>query len=251
MLLPVKIICQQKDKRRDGTSIIFIQYCYSTQKRVALNTKMAIPSKYWNDKKQTISSWLPDEYGDKSLMNNELKRMMKNVRDIITLGLKMKVVDQVEFVKKNFTPEFESQRLKEIGRELEGKDPKINLELFFQIDDYIQSKIRKVSKDMPRVYNIMKDHLKAFEAFRGKLLTFDDLDLVFYEEFVEFLMYDYKHKRRKIGIVGLKVNTIGRTIKQFRTFLRDRIRKKIIPLIDMEGWKIMEEEVGYSLSFLE
>jgi integrase len=41
----------------------------------------------------------------------------------------------------------------------------------------------------------------------------------------------------------LKINTIGKTIKQFRTFLRNRIRKKIIAPIDMDGWTIIQEEV--------
>ncbi len=96
---------------------------------------------------------------------------------------------------------------------------------------------------MPRIYRNMKDHLKAFEGFRGSPITFNCLDLNFYEEFVDFLTFDYVQRRRKTIITGLKVNTIGKIIKQFRTFLRNRMRKKIIPLIDMDGWKILEEEV--------
>ena len=56
-------------------------------------------------------------------------------------------------------------------------------------------------------------------------------------------LYDYVQKRSKEKKVGLKINTIGKTIKQFRTFLRNRIRKRIIAPIDMEGWAIIEEEV--------
>ena len=89
----------------------------------------------------------------------------------------------------------------------------------------------------------MKEHLLAFEEFRREAITFNSLDLSFYEDFVDFLTYDYIQRRRKILIRGLKVNTIGKTIKQFRTFLRNRIRRKIIPAIDMDGWTILEEEV--------
>ena len=96
---------------------------------------------------------------------------------------------------------------------------------------------------MPRIYRNMKEHLKAFEEFRGEPVTFDCLDLNFYEEFVDFLTHEYVQRRRKVLITGLKVNTIGKTIKQFRSFLRNRIRKKIIPPIDMDGWIILEEEV--------
>ena len=89
----------------------------------------------------------------------------------------------------------------------------------------------------------MKDHLKAFESFRNQPITFDNLDLNFYEEFVDFLTHEYIQRRRKTLIRGLKINTIGKTIKQFRTFLRNRMRKKIIPTIDLDGWTILEEDV--------
>jgi hypothetical protein len=54
----------------------------------------------------------------------------------------------------------------------------------------------------------MKDHLKEFEHFRKAPITFESLDLNFYEEFVDFLTYEYIQKRRKDKRVGLKTNTI-------------------------------------------
>src|SRR3569833_1180308 len=44
MLLPIKPICQRKDMRKDGTSLIFIQYCCNSDNRTLLNTEIAIPS---------------------------------------------------------------------------------------------------------------------------------------------------------------------------------------------------------------
>ena len=69
------------------------------------------------------------------------------------------------------------------------------------------------------------------------------MDLNFYEEFVDFLTYEYVQGRRKALTVGLKINTIGKTINQLRVFLRNRVRKRIIPPLDMDGWKVLEEEV--------
>jgi len=85
--------------------------------------------------------------------------------------------------------------------------------------------------------------LSENETFRKKVITFDCLNHDFYEEFVEFLSFDYIQKHRKEQVIGLKMNTIGKTIKQFRTFVRNRIRKRIIAPIDLEGWSILEEEV--------
>ncbi len=41
MLLPIKLICPKGKTRKDGTCIIFIQYCGS--KTILLNTGIAIP----------------------------------------------------------------------------------------------------------------------------------------------------------------------------------------------------------------
>jgi hypothetical protein len=46
MLLPIKPICERKDISRDGTSLVYIQYCYSSEKRTLLNTEIAIPPNF-------------------------------------------------------------------------------------------------------------------------------------------------------------------------------------------------------------
>jgi hypothetical protein len=135
------------------------------------------------------------------------------------------------------------EKQEEEKRRQEPEKPAVNLDFFFQVDDYIKSRLKQVSKDMPRIYRNMRDHLRDFELYRKEKITFDSLGFTFYEELVEFLSYVYIQKgRRKIPIVGLKINTAGKTIKHLRTFLRNRMRKRIIPPIDMDGWKILEED---------
>jgi integrase len=94
---------------------------------------------------------------------------------------------------------------------------------------------------MYHIFNNMKARLKAFEQFRKVPITFDCLNYSFYEVFVVFMMYEYVQRRYQ-GRKGLKVNTIGCTIKQFRIFLKNRMLKKIIPPIDLQGWIVLEEE---------
>jgi len=50
------------------------------------------------------------------------------------------------------------------------------------------------------------------------------------------------HIRRKEVLTGLKLNTIGKTIKHLRGFLKDRVKRKIIAPIDLTDFKIPEEE---------
>ncbi len=89
----------------------------------------------------------------------------------------------------------------------------------------------------------MKEQLRAYEAFRNQKITFESFDFEFYDGFVDFLTFDYVQRRRKTIIKGLKSNSIGKTIKQLRIFIRDRVRRKIIPAIDLTDFKIPEEEV--------
>lgn len=243
MQLPLKFLIDPRFIRQNGTCIVFIQYGFNSSKHPLLNTRVVLPPQYWDHKNSCISHHLPEIYGKAVDLNFELRRMMRIAEDIVLFAKKNALPDQAEFVKKTFSPHFDVSTLDKIAKQLGSKKIKLNMDLYFQIDDYIDSKVKKVCKDMPRIYRNMKDHLQAFEEFRGIPITFDDLDFTFYEELVDFLMYDYVQKRRKEKIVGLKINTIGKTIKQFRTFLRNRIRKRIILPIDMEGWTIIEEEV--------
>jgi len=95
---------------------------------------------------------------------------------------------------------------------------------------------------MLNVYSNLRDTLKAFEQFRKTPINFDSFDIDFYEEFAEYMIYENIQCRRKSLIKGFKVSTIGKTIKQIRIFLGNRILRKIIPPINLEDFKILDEQ---------
>jgi hypothetical protein len=64
MSLPIKPICKANDSRRNGTSVIYFQYCFSAENRTLLNTGIAIPSQHWNKAKLCIKNSLPEVYGN-------------------------------------------------------------------------------------------------------------------------------------------------------------------------------------------
>ncbi|HEY8658383.1 MAG TPA: site-specific integrase [Hanamia sp.] len=246
MNLPVKPICKTGKIRKDGTASIGIQYCFTSEKRALLDSGLAISPKYWNRRRECISDNLPEIYGSPSELNQRLIHELRKAEDIISLAFK-RHENPLEFFKLYYKPD---QSFECVVSELQNRDKEkilddvyLNKDIYFQIDNYIKIKTKKVSADMPRIYRNMKDHLLAFEQFRKKPITFDSLDISFYEEFVDFLTYDYVIARRKKLLVGLKTNTVGKTIKQFKTFLKDRIKKKIIPSFDMDDWIVLEVEV--------
>jgi hypothetical protein len=77
MAYPIKPVCEAKDKRTNGTSIIYLQYCYAAGKRSNLNTGIAIPPNYWNKKQSIVKDHLPANFGRTESINEELTRQLR------------------------------------------------------------------------------------------------------------------------------------------------------------------------------
>jgi len=245
MLLPIKPICNAKKTRRDGTSPIFLQYCYSASNRTLLNTGINIPPDCWNNKLLCITKKLPPTFGNYEHLNEELLRLKRIAEDLVTQAVKKQVPDKGSFVKNSFSPSLPMATIEENAEaafKSKVAEQKSKLDIYFQLDEYAKSKEKKVSKATLCVYRNVKAHLLAFEKYRKKKITFDSLDFTFYEDFVAYLTFEHIHTRRLITLVGLKLNTIGKTIKHLRVFIKDRVKRKIIPHIDLSDFKIPEEE---------
>ena len=240
MLVSVKPVCKKSLIRKNGTSVIFLQYCHTGERRTLLNSGIAIPPNFWNLKRLRINSDLPDTYGMAEDLNEQLQHSIRVVEDILAFAAKKKLPDPLNFLKKTYKPGFDVSRLDQKNEEIDGSRP--NLDLFHQIDDYIISKTRQVTPKMLHVFRNMKETLRAFETYRKKPITFESFEFSFYEEFVEYMMYEHIHRRRKGVIKGFRTSSIGRTIKQLRIFLRNRMRRKIIPPINLDDFKIIDEE---------
>lgn len=246
MLLPIKPICPANKVRRDGTSPIFLQYCFSAKQRILLNTGIAIPPIFWSSKYLNISELLPEQYGKSMDLNEELLRLRRMVEDLVYHAIKQKTEDRGGWVKRNFSP---STALGDIGIKIKSdqerkiKEKRDKLNIYSQFDEYIQSKDRKVSPATITVYKNVKSHLMAFEKFNGKKIEFASFDFGFYTDFIDYLTFEHVHMRRETLITGLKQNTIGKTIKHLRGFVKDRVKRKIIPPVDLTDFKIPEEEI--------
>ncbi|OQP60139.1 hypothetical protein A3860_34225 [Niastella vici] len=231
---PLTLIVKKGKVRKDGTSIVFLQYCYSDKQRPLLDTGVAIPPAYWNKKSRKISDSLPAEYGNVEALETILTTKLRKAEDMINEALKRKV-SPVEFLKINF-PLADNWLLSQL------KENKDELNVYSQFDNYKEERRTEVSKATLNVIGMVKHHLKSFEKYSGKAITFDSFDFDFYREFVKFLTYDYVLLTRKEITKGLRVNSIGKTIKWLKAFLRNRMAKKIIPYIDLTLYLGMEED---------
>lgn len=233
---PIKLIVRRAKVGKNGTTPISLQYCFSADKRVVLSTGINIPFHYWNKKTGRLSKDMPQDYGNVQELENNLTERLRKAEDMVTYALKQKGTCPMKFLKDNF-------HLQENWKMEQMSDSEKNLDVYWNIDDYVKSKQSTVKHCTINVINAMKAHLRSFESYRNEPITFDSFDVRFYEDFVRYLTYDIVQLRRKEVIKGLKVNSVGKTIKHLKSFLKDRMRKKIIPYMDLGAYKVMEEEV--------
>jgi hypothetical protein len=237
MILPIKPICKKEWVRRDGTSIIFLQYCRSSDERVLVDTGLSIPPEYWNRKYNRISSGIPNVYGDTKFLEDQLSKKMRRAEDLVKYAISQKNISATKFLKEKFSTSFDPVK------SAPALNVRQNMDVFFHIDEYIKAKEGKVKHCTINVIGAMKNHLKSFQAYRKKPIIFESFDVTFYEEFLDYLIYEIPHARRTEVIKGLKINSIGKTIKHLKSFLKDRMKKKIIPFMDLSDYKVLEEDV--------
>jgi integrase len=236
-------LCEEKRATAEGTSSVYFQYFPDATHRVFLNTGIAIPPKFWDCYKQRIKDNLPTNYGDHQKLNDEIIRQYRLAEDLIKLAKSSGIENLGEFVKEKFSPSLRLETLVKRDWKLRTQMEKQQTSFFLQqMDEYIQAKSRKVKRGTLTVFHSMRLHFQAFEKHRGKPVQFEALDFQFYEDLIDFLTHHYTLPRKKSKAIGLRVNTIGKTIHQFRIFIRDRVKRRIIPAIDLSDYKVPTEE---------
>ena len=91
MQMSLRFLVDEKFIRKDGTCIVYIQYCYKRSYRTLLNTQIELPPAFWNKASGKISEKLPDKYGNAEGLNLELMRMFRIVEDIVIFALKKEI----------------------------------------------------------------------------------------------------------------------------------------------------------------
>jgi hypothetical protein len=107
----MRILCEEKRIKLDGTSPIYLQYFSGAGHRIFLNTDIAIPPKFWDRHKQRIKDSLPNTYGDHQKLNDEIVRQYRLAEDLIKLAKSIGIEHPGEFVKEKFSPNLRLETL--------------------------------------------------------------------------------------------------------------------------------------------
>ncbi|HNP21674.1 MAG TPA: Arm DNA-binding domain-containing protein, partial [Panacibacter sp.] len=162
---PIKLIIKKGAVRKDGTSLIFLQYCHSAEQRILLSTDVPIPQNYWNKKTGRIAENLPLKYGNANELQVNLTAKLRKAEDMVEYAIKKRNTCPLQFLKENFL-------LKTNWKLEQMSDAEKNLDVYSNIEDYIKSKQTTVKRCTINVINAMKAHLKSFEHYRKEPITF-------------------------------------------------------------------------------
>jgi integrase len=211
---------------KTGEIPIYVRYNYDRLKRTFIPLNQFVAKEHWDFKKKWVKISCPDF----EKIDKELVSLMTRVGNIITYASDNNIEPTVDYV------------LIELAKNKEYDTITTRTDLFLQLDKYIEDKKTKVVPDVIKDYNSLKKHLTGFKEHSSQPVTFKNLNIVFYNEFVDYLCYTAKQKN---DTVGIKNNTVGKQIKNLKAFVRDRIEKKVIPYIEMKPFKTIIEEVDH------
>lgn len=125
---PIKLIVRRAKIGKNGTAPISLQYCFSAEKRVVLNTGISIPFQYWNKKTGRLSKDLPFEYGNLQELEKNLTEKLRKAEDMVSYALKQRHTCPMMFLKNNF-------HLQENWGLGQMSDSEKSLDVYWNIDD--------------------------------------------------------------------------------------------------------------------
>lgn len=126
-----------------------------------------------------------------------------------------------------------------MATEREYEQKQARLDLFAMLDKYIEEKAPFVSKDQVKDYKSLRKHLIAFKEYSSQPITFRNLNLKFYNEFMDYLFYK---AIKPDGEIGLVTNSAGKIVRMLKGFVNYQMAKGTIPTIDLKCFKVVEEE---------
>lgn len=198
-----------------GKTLIFLVFRIGSD-RLKYSTGESIEPQYWNAETQTANEAIK---GNKQLsdqlksINLQLSRYKNKVAEIESFWKVQKIEPTIEGLRVELDKEFKTLPTPEPEPEPE------KITLFGFIDNYIKT-VKFTREAQPKPINVRtlqkyRTTLKVLRDFakskRKGRLDFENIDLAFYQDFVEYLQKHCNHT----------TNTIGKYIKTLKVFLKE------------------------------
>ena len=196
-------------------------------KRPKFSTTLQITPKYWNGNNQRIKANAPNALN----FNKMLNMIESKILDLYTKSF-------VEDDKSKATKFFDEVRTYLAGK-FENSETDLTVDKAFE--KFLEIRKSNLKEGTVKAYTTLRNHLKAYSvAISKKDLLFDDLDIRFFDGFMNYLKMTCKQR----------TNTRSKQIKNIKAFLkfmydRNYHTNKIFEKLDRE------HEKGQFVDFVE
>ncbi len=210
-------------KPKSGCTPVYVRYNYNRFKRTLIATGFSIKLEYWNDVEKNVKRACPD-YDEIQITLNKINLRLSN---ILYYAYENDIEPTVDFV------------LKELAAKREYEQKQTRTDLFTLLEKYIIEKTSLVSPSQIKDYKSLRKHLINFKKYSSQPVTFRNLNLRFYNEFMDYLYYK---AIKPNGTIGLVTNSAGKIVRLLKGFVNYQVAKENIPVIDLKSFRVVEEE---------
>lgn len=208
---------------QEGITPLYVCYNYNRARRTLIATGYSIKPIYWDDKKKWIKRASP-EFEE---IDTVLTKITSKLGEILSYAKDNAIDPTVDYI------------LLELEKDKNYEQRSNRVDLFDTLEIYIEEKAPHVSKDQVKDYKTLRKHLTNFKEYSSQPVTFRNLNLKFYNEFMDYLFYKAV---KPDGAVGLVTNSAGKVVRLLKGFVNYQIAKGVIPNIDLKNFKVVEEE---------
>lgn len=178
----------------DEKSVICFIRGIEKGKTTYVNTKIKINPDLWNNQKQNIRR----NHVNSTPLNSYLEKMRKEIQIIY-----------LEYISKNKKIELKSFKPFLLDALFSVPETEKQLSIYDVFEIYMSIKKNELTKSSYEKYFRMRKHFKAFEIYTNTKVSFEKMDLNFFDKFLDY----------GLNCAGHTNNTIYKLIKQLKSFL--------------------------------
>lgn len=199
-----------KEPKSEDETLVYLFFSYNN-KRFKYSTGEKIKPLFWNPEEQRARE--TKKFIEYPEFNSRLDNIVTEVNNIYRKLINDKITPTNEILRKN---------LNNALNEVLGDNNKLNL--FSFIDKFIEEGKSVKAKGTVGNYKDTLRILNLYCKHKRKKIDFDDIDLDFYNSFINYLTSN----------LGYSLNTIGRHIKNIKVFLNEATEREINTKLDFK-----------------
>ena len=207
-----KITFYLKEPTSKSETLVYCLIYINRNLRFKLSAEKKLKPTDWNGAKQIVKK--SNTYSDN--LNEYFKKLKSEYENLVLMAQIQNLVVTKEYLVSN----SKSKTKKET-----------DTFFFMTYDEFIKSRKSNCSKPTIQKYTLIKKYLKDFSNTTKYNLTFATVDLIFYEKFTQYLLFN----------LGMFNNTVSKTLKFVKTFMNYSVERGITNNLAFKKFKDLKD----------